>query len=237
MTCCTTALFYDPACTINILQIYWGSMLSGAGLNIISWSFLELFYENSDLAICLSQRLGNLVVLWQLSEITIPHYIAAAIFAAQSGLTDEFYRNSQLLAIMSCTYGLFRSWQFLWCISYAHCVWNKSMCLLTSVFFCLSMKNALELLNHRMQMSWLGLNVSLSCIRIVFMRRSNRICLVPNWAWQFTCCVWSSGIRGACFGVANQILVSSPFVFWKPICSSIPNYPWEKSCPFESWLQ
>ncbi len=40
MTCCTTALFYDPACTINILQIYWGSMLSGAGLK---HNFLILF--------------------------------------------------------------------------------------------------------------------------------------------------------------------------------------------------
>ncbi|KAH8974688.1 hypothetical protein BDL97_01G114600 [Sphagnum fallax] len=47
------------------------------------------------------------LIVAALSEITIPHYVAAAIFAAQSGLTDEFYRNSQLLAIMSCTYGLF----------------------------------------------------------------------------------------------------------------------------------
>jgi hypothetical protein len=203
--------------------------------NIISLFFLEPFYEHSDLAICLSQRLGNLVVLWQLSEITIPHYVAAAIFAAQSGLTDEFHRNSQLLAIMSCTYGLFRSWPFLWCISYAHCLWNKSMCLLTLGFLLFEYEKCS--LNHGMQISWLGLNVSLSCIRIVFMRRSNRIRLVLNWMWQFTCCVWSSGIRGACFGVANQILVSSPFVFWKPICSSIPNDSWEKSCPFESWLQ
>jgi hypothetical protein len=119
-----------------------------------------------------------------------------------------------------------------------HMVYGTNPCAFWHwVFCCLSMKNALELLNHGMQMSWLGLNVSLSCIRIVFMRRSNRNCLLLNWTWQFTCCAWSSGIRGACFGVANQILVSSPFVFWKPICSSIPNDPWEKSCPFESWLQ
>lgn len=44
----------------------------------------------------------------QLSEITIPHFVAAMIFSAQNGLTADFYANAKLLAIMSCTYGLFR---------------------------------------------------------------------------------------------------------------------------------
>ncbi|CAM6034214.1 unnamed protein product [Sphagnum compactum] len=47
------------------------------------------------------------LIIAALSEITIPHYVAATIFAAQSGLRDDFYRNAKLLAVMSCTYGLF----------------------------------------------------------------------------------------------------------------------------------
>jgi hypothetical protein len=47
------------------------------------------------------------LIIAALSEITIPHYVAATIFAAQSGLRDDFHRNAKLLAVMSCTYGLF----------------------------------------------------------------------------------------------------------------------------------
>lgn len=41
------------------------------------------------------------------SEIAIPHYVAATIFSAQKGLRQEFVRNAQLLALMSCTFGIF----------------------------------------------------------------------------------------------------------------------------------
>jgi hypothetical protein len=44
----------------------------------------------------------------QLSEITIPHFVAAMIFAAQKGMTSEFYNNAKLLVSMACMYGLFR---------------------------------------------------------------------------------------------------------------------------------
>lgn len=44
----------------------------------------------------------------QLSEITIPHFVAAMIFSAQKGMTNDFYNNARLLVMMSCTYGLFR---------------------------------------------------------------------------------------------------------------------------------
>ncbi|CAM6105183.1 unnamed protein product [Calypogeia fissa] len=47
------------------------------------------------------------LVIAALSEISIPHFVAATIFSAQSGLTEQFYRNAKLLAAMSCTYGLF----------------------------------------------------------------------------------------------------------------------------------
>ncbi|BFI25167.1 protein MpABC4 [Marchantia polymorpha subsp. ruderalis] len=47
------------------------------------------------------------LVVAALSEITIPHFVAATIFSAQGGLTDKFYKNAKLLAVMSCTYGLF----------------------------------------------------------------------------------------------------------------------------------
>ncbi|KAL3700057.1 hypothetical protein R1sor_018079 [Riccia sorocarpa] len=47
------------------------------------------------------------LVIAALSEITIPHFVAATIFSAQNGLTDKFYKNVKLLALASCTYGLF----------------------------------------------------------------------------------------------------------------------------------
>lgn len=47
------------------------------------------------------------LVVAALSEISIPHYVAATIFSAQSGTTVQFRRNAQLLALLSCTYGLF----------------------------------------------------------------------------------------------------------------------------------
>lgn len=47
------------------------------------------------------------LVVAALSEIAIPHYVAATIFSAQNGLRQEFVRNARLLAVMSCTFGLF----------------------------------------------------------------------------------------------------------------------------------
>ncbi|KAG0609145.1 hypothetical protein M758_8G161500 [Ceratodon purpureus] len=47
------------------------------------------------------------LVIAALSEITIPHFVAAMIFAAQKGMTSDFYNNAKLLVLMSCTYGLF----------------------------------------------------------------------------------------------------------------------------------
>ncbi|KAH9331211.1 hypothetical protein KI387_003319, partial [Taxus chinensis] len=42
-----------------------------------------------------------------ISEISIPHFVAATIFSAQSGSKVYFYRNAWVLAFMSCTFGLF----------------------------------------------------------------------------------------------------------------------------------
>lgn len=47
------------------------------------------------------------LVIAALSEITIPHFVAAMIFAAQKGMTAEFHKNAKLLVTMACTYGLF----------------------------------------------------------------------------------------------------------------------------------
>nr|PNR33867.1 hypothetical protein PHYPA_023683 [Physcomitrium patens] len=47
------------------------------------------------------------LVIAALSEITIPHFVAAMIFSAQKGMTSDFYGNAKLLVLMSCTYGLF----------------------------------------------------------------------------------------------------------------------------------
>ncbi|KAL2651740.1 hypothetical protein R1flu_019868 [Riccia fluitans] len=47
------------------------------------------------------------LVIAAVSEITIPHFVAATIFSAQNGLTDKFYKNAKLLALASCTYGFF----------------------------------------------------------------------------------------------------------------------------------
>lgn len=49
------------------------------------------------------------LVIAALSEITIPHFVAAMIFSAQKGMTNDFYNNARLLVMMSCTYGLFRT--------------------------------------------------------------------------------------------------------------------------------
>lgn len=71
--------------------------------------------------VCAMQRLWHLVapdrlvigvaflalIVAALSEIAIPHYVAATIFSAQKGLRQQFVRNAQLLAVMSCTFGLF----------------------------------------------------------------------------------------------------------------------------------
>ncbi|KAG0600639.1 hypothetical protein M758_11G049700 [Ceratodon purpureus] len=47
------------------------------------------------------------LVIAALSEITIPHFVAAMIFSAQKGMTSDFYNNAKLLVTMACTYGLF----------------------------------------------------------------------------------------------------------------------------------
>ncbi|CAI5534552.1 unnamed protein product [Closterium sp. Naga37s-1] len=44
----------------------------------------------------------------QLSEVTIPHFLAATIFAASNGLKPQFDRNVQLLITMTLACGLFR---------------------------------------------------------------------------------------------------------------------------------
>ncbi|XP_059072961.1 ABC transporter B family member 26, chloroplastic isoform X2 [Cryptomeria japonica] len=47
------------------------------------------------------------LIIAAISEISIPHFVAATIFSAQSGSKVYFYRNAQLLALMCCTFGLF----------------------------------------------------------------------------------------------------------------------------------
>eukprot|EP00250_Pteridium_aquilinum_P008438 c17944_g1_i1 orf=506-2728(-) len=47
------------------------------------------------------------LVLAALSEIAIPHYVAATIFSAQNGLSHEFVKNAKHLAVMSIAFGLF----------------------------------------------------------------------------------------------------------------------------------
>lgn len=47
------------------------------------------------------------LVVAALSEIAIPHYVAATIFSAQNGLSHEFVKNAKQLAVMSFTFGLF----------------------------------------------------------------------------------------------------------------------------------
>lgn len=47
------------------------------------------------------------LIVAALSEIAIPHYVAATIFSAQNGLRHEFVKNAKYLAVMSCTFGLF----------------------------------------------------------------------------------------------------------------------------------
>ncbi|KAF8408302.1 hypothetical protein HHK36_007450 [Tetracentron sinense] len=44
-----------------------------------------------------------------LSEISIPHFLAASIFSAQSGETMVFHRNVQLLVLLCITSGICRS--------------------------------------------------------------------------------------------------------------------------------
>ncbi|CAI5931978.1 unnamed protein product [Closterium sp. NIES-64] len=44
----------------------------------------------------------------QLSEVTIPHFLAATIFAASNGLKPQFDRNVHLLITMTLACGLFR---------------------------------------------------------------------------------------------------------------------------------
>lgn len=63
------------------------------------------------------------LVIAALSEITIPHFVAAMIFSAQKGMTNDFYNNARLLVMMSCTYGLFR-----FAITITHCV-RMSSCM------------------------------------------------------------------------------------------------------------
>ncbi|CAI7791961.1 unnamed protein product [Closterium sp. NIES-54] len=48
------------------------------------------------------------LALAALSEVAMPHYLAAAIFAASNGLTDEFNSNVRLLIAMTLACGLFR---------------------------------------------------------------------------------------------------------------------------------
>ncbi|CAI7837619.1 unnamed protein product, partial [Closterium sp. NIES-53] len=47
------------------------------------------------------------LALAALSEVAMPHYLAAAIFAASNGLTDEFNSNVRLLIAMTLACGLF----------------------------------------------------------------------------------------------------------------------------------
>ncbi|CAI7759829.1 unnamed protein product [Closterium sp. NIES-53] len=48
------------------------------------------------------------LALAALSEVTIPHFLAATIFAASNGLKPQFDRNVQLLITMTLACGLFR---------------------------------------------------------------------------------------------------------------------------------
>lgn len=42
-----------------------------------------------------------------ISEISIPHFVAATVFAAQSQSKVLFYRNAKLLVLMCCSFGIF----------------------------------------------------------------------------------------------------------------------------------
>ena len=44
----------------------------------------------------------------QVSEVAIPHFLAATIFAASAGLKDQFARNTQFLVAMTLACGVFR---------------------------------------------------------------------------------------------------------------------------------
>lgn len=51
------------------------------------------------------------VFLWavpQLSEVAIPHYLAATIFSASSAAKERFQYNARLLIIMTVACGVFR---------------------------------------------------------------------------------------------------------------------------------
>lgn len=47
--------------------------------------------------------------LFQLSEISIPHFLTASIFSAQSGDITVFRRNVNLLVVLCVTSGICRS--------------------------------------------------------------------------------------------------------------------------------
>jgi hypothetical protein len=154
--------FWGAGLKHNFLILFWNCFMS-----ILTWQYASL----TDLLIwwcCDSyQKLPSPTILqlrylqhrvgWQMSFIGIHNCLQLwAAHTASSGL-DCFFGAYHMLIVYGTNPCAFWRW----------------------VFCCLSMKNALELLNHGMQMSWLGLNVSLYCVRIVFMRRSNRIA----WCW------------------------------------------------------
>lgn len=50
----------------------------------------------------------NLCALGQLSEVAIPHYLAATIFSASNAAKERFQHNARLLVIMTVACGVFR---------------------------------------------------------------------------------------------------------------------------------
>jgi hypothetical protein len=59
-------------------------------------------------------------LLLQLSEIAIPHLLAASIFSAQNG-GAVFYRNAKLLVVLCLVSGVFR-----FVIFCSYCLWYKT---------------------------------------------------------------------------------------------------------------
>lgn len=47
------------------------------------------------------------LVMAAISEISIPHFVAATVFSAQSQSKLLFYRNAKLLVLMCCSFGIF----------------------------------------------------------------------------------------------------------------------------------